>query len=500
MDEESLPEFKGAEDILQPLLSASNSSTPKAALEILIKASRTTVGRSEPALRNILPAVLKLVDFFHHTSNWEYLMQSLKLLRNLCAGEVANQNAFLEQNGIEVLLTVLRSAAVLSNPDFGVIRMSLQVVANVSLAGEEYQQVIWRKFFPNEFLSLARVCSYETSDPLCMILYTCCDGRPGLAAELCRDSGLPIVAGIIRTVLSVGFREDWFKLLFCRLCLEDIHFPPLFSKLNEGSASENSGDADSGDNLFSLEHPFLLRIISEILNERIEEIRVPSEFAMCIFGIFKRSVRVVDFVTRGKSGLPTGSPSIDVMGYSLIILRDICAQEGVRDLKNDSLGVVDMLLCHELIDFLLSLLHDLEPPAVIRKMLKASENQRLNWCSSKLCPYKGFQKDMVAVIGNCAYRRKHVQDEIRQKNGILLLLQQCVTDDDNPYLREWGIWSLRNLLEGNALNQQAVADLELQGSVDMPELTRLGLRVEIDQNTCRAKLVNIPGGYPKADE
>ena len=207
MDGESLPEFNGPEDVLQPLLSSSNSSSLKEALEILIKVSRTTVGREELALRNIHPTVLKLVEFLHHTSNCEYLMQSLKLLRNLCAGEVANQNAFLEQNGIEVLFTVLRSVAVLSNPDFGVILMGLQVLANVSLAGEKHQQAIWLKFFPNEFFMLARVHCLETSDPLCMILYTCCDGRPGLAAELCRDSGLPIVAGIIRTVSSGT--DDW---------------------------------------------------------------------------------------------------------------------------------------------------------------------------------------------------------------------------------------------------------------------------------------------------
>ncbi|XP_022717604.1 ataxin-10 [Durio zibethinus] len=500
MDPESLLEFNGLEDVLQPLLCASNSSSLKEALELLIEASRSTVARAELALRNILPTVLKLVESLHHKSNCEYLTKSLKLLRNLCAGEIANQNAFLEQNGIEVVLNVLKSAAVLPNPDFGVIRMVLQVLANVSLAGEKHQQAIWHKFFPNEFLVLARVCSQETNDPLCMILYTCCDGRPGLATELCRDLGLPIVAGIIQTVVSVGFGEDWFKLLLSRLCLEDIHFPRLFFKLCKSSASENSGISDPRDDLFSSEQAFLLRIISEILNERMEEIRVPSEFAMFVLGIFNRSVKVVDFVTRGKSGLPTGSISIDVMGYSLIILRDICAQEGVGDLKKDSLDVVDMLISNDLIDILLSLLRDLEPPAIIRKTLKESENQEWNLCSSKLCPYKGFRKDMVAVIGNCAYRRKHVQDEIRQKSGILLLLQQCVTDYDNPYLREWGIWSLRNLLEGNAENQQAVADLELQGSVDIPELARHGLRVEVDQNTHRAKLVNIPGSYPKPDD
>ena len=71
-----------------------------------------------------------------------------------------------------------------------------------------------------------------------------------------------------------------------------------------------------------------------------------------------------------------------------------------------------------------------------------------------------------------------MKDKIRQMNGILLMLQQCVADEDNPFLREWGIWCMRNLLEGNEENQKAVVELELQGTVDMPELYGLGLRVE----------------------
>lgn len=50
---------------------------------------------------------------------------------------------------------------------------------------------------------------------------------------------------------------------------------------------------------------------------------------------------------------------------------------------------------------------------------------------------------------------------------------------------------MRNLLEGSTENQHAVAELELQGSVEVPELTGLGLRVEVDPKTRRTKLVNI---------
>ncbi|PNX63759.1 ataxin-10, partial [Trifolium pratense] len=64
----------------------------------------------------------------------------------------------------------------------------------------------------------------------------------------------------------------------------------------------------------------------------------------------------------------------------------------------------------------------------------------------------------------------------------------CVTDEDNPYLREWGIWCVRNILEGNEENQKVVAELQLQGSADdVPEISALGLQVDIDPKTRRAK-------------
>ncbi|KAK5845011.1 hypothetical protein PVK06_001163 [Gossypium arboreum] len=187
--------------------------------------------------------------------------------------------------------------------------------------------------FPNEFFILASIRSQKTSDPLCMILYTCCDGRPGLDIELCRDPGLPIVAGIIPTIAS-------------------------------GNASEDRGNTALGDNVFSSEQAFLLRIISEILNEEL-----------------------------------------------------------IKRLEESSVDVVDLLLSNDHTDVILSLLYDLEPPAIIRKTLKDGETLDLNLGSTKLCPYKGFRRDLVVIIGNCAYRRKNVQDEIRQKSGIPLLLQ-----------------------------------------------------------------------------
>ncbi|KAL2329596.1 hypothetical protein Fmac_017177 [Flemingia macrophylla] len=482
-----------SEDTLQLIFEASNCSNLEKSLEILIQNAKTDSGRSKLASKRILPVVLNIVQSLTHSSHHhccnDILSLCFKLLRNLCAGEAANQGSFLEHNGVAVVCSVLRSEAVSLGP--GLVRWGLQVLANNSLAGKQHQHAIWEELYPVGFVSLARLGTKETCDPLCMVIYTCCDGNSERFKQLFSGDGWLVMAEIVRSASSAGFGEDWLKLLLSRICLEESQLPELFSKLQFVDVPQGEVTT-SKDDEFSLEQAFLLQILSEILNEQLRDVTVSMDVALFVFGLFKKSIGVLEHAMRGKSGLPSGFAGVDVLGYSLTILRDICAQDGVRGNREDANDVVDVLLSHGIMELLLFLLGSLEPPAIIRKGLKQFENQDGSNYSSKPCPYKGFRRDTVALIGNCVYRRKHAQDEIRHRNGILLLLQQCVTDEDNPFLREWGIWCVRNLLEGNDENKKVVAELEIQGSADVPEITALGLRVEVDQKTRRAKLVNVP--------
>lgn len=185
------------------------------------------------------------------------------------------------------------------------------------------------------------------------------------------------------------------------------------------------------------------------------------------------------------SALPTRLPATDVLGYSLTILRDVCAWED-PELGTEA-PLVDSLLSSGLLEFTLTALGELGPPSVVRKSGPSATAG-----PAKACPYEGFRRDIVSVIANCLHRRKRAQDEVRERSGIFLLMQQCVVDDGNPFLREWGLLAIRNLLEGNAENQREVSELQLQGPVDTPEITGLGLKVEVDEKSGRAKLVNIP--------
>ncbi|CAN6698112.1 unnamed protein product [Malus baccata var. baccata] len=443
MDNTALQEWSVPEDVLRTFLSVGNSSTLVNSLENLIQVCRTADGRAGLASKDILPSVIQLVQSFPYPSGCHLLTLCLKLLRNLCAGEIANQDSFIERNGVAIILNVLNSASLSSEPDTGIVQMGLQVLANVSLAGQRHRCAIWQRLFPKEFVAIVRVQSRETCDPLCMVIYASCNGSPELFAQLCGHRGITILKKIVKTTAG--------------------NFS-LFSKLGFFGATENGEDTEFREDVFSTEQAFFLRNISDILNERLQEITVPSDFVLCVFGIFKKSVGILNYAAKGKSGLPTCSIMIDVLGFSLTILRDVCAQKFVRGSNEDLGDAVDVLLSHGLIEFLLCLIRDLEPTSP---------------SSLKPCPYKGFRRDIVAVIGNCTYKRKLVQDEIRQKDGILLLL-------------EWGIWCVRNLFEGNEENERLVAELEIQRAVDTPEIAQFGLRVEVNPETRRPKLVNIP--------
>ncbi|PIA61152.1 hypothetical protein AQUCO_00300581v1 [Aquilegia coerulea] len=449
--------------------------------------ARTESGRSELASKNTVLVVLELIRFILNHSTCCFLLSSLKLLRNLCAGELLNQNSFITNNGVEVISRVLNL-----DSENGIVRTGLHLLGNVSLAGEEHQRLTWLLLFPDQFMEIARIRKSEICDSLCMVIYNCCSGSDDQIRELCGVQGMRIVEDIIKTASTVGFGEDWLKWFLSELCFEEHKFPALFYQLNPRDVVTD--DLWCKNPIFSEEQAFLLGILSEILNQHIDEVSISNEFAMCVLGILKKAVGSVDIFSTGKSTLPTGIPEVDVLGYSLTILRDVWAKYDPRSSRNEgSIDIVDSMLSSGLLELLLNNLRDLEPPEIIRKSISQNKNQDTSRAQDQLkrCPYKGFRRDIVAIIGNCSYERKHVQDEVRRRGSILLLMQQCVIDEDNPFLKEWGMWLLKNLFESNVENSREVADLVLQDTVDVPELDKYGMRVMLDPKTHRPKLVNV---------
>ena len=89
---------------------------------------------------------------------------------------------------------------------------------------------------------------------------------------------------------------------------------------------------------------------------------------------------------------------------------------------------------------------------------------------------------IIEILGNLCYKKKEIQDEIRLKHGLELVLSNCVIDDNDPFIKERSIVCIKFLLENNAENQKFVASLEAKKAADDDTLSQAGYEVDIDKN------------------
>ncbi|KAJ7113709.1 spinocerebellar ataxia type 10 protein domain-containing protein [Mycena crocata] len=77
-----------------------------------------------------------------------------------------------------------------------------------------------------------------------------------------------------------------------------------------------------------------------------------------------------------------------------------------------------------------------------------------------------LKRDLVRLLGILCHGNKAVQDRARLCGGIEVVMNLCVVDERNPYLREHAIFTLHNLLQGNTENQAIVEAIKPSGKWD----------------------------------
>lgn len=62
-------------------------------------------------------------------------------------------------------------------------------------------------------------------------------------------------------------------------------------------------------------------------------------------------------------------------------------------------------------------------------------------------------------------------------------------DDISPMVREWALWGIRNLCQGNEAVKQAIVDLQPISPVLSPDLHSMGIEVEMDAANGKMSIV-----------
>ncbi|KAI0820362.1 spinocerebellar ataxia type 10 protein domain-containing protein [Trametes gibbosa] len=82
------------------------------------------------------------------------------------------------------------------------------------------------------------------------------------------------------------------------------------------------------------------------------------------------------------------------------------------------------------------------------------------------------KRDLIRLLAILAAENRVVQDRVRACDGIPVVMNLCVVDDYNPYLREHAIFALRNLLHKNEENQAVVDAIKPVGKWDEEKVLR----------------------------
>ncbi|KAL7747224.1 hypothetical protein RI367_007435 [Sorochytrium milnesiophthora] len=101
-----------------------------------------------------------------------------------------------------------------------------------------------------------------------------------------------------------------------------------------------------------------------------------------------------------------------------------------------------------------------------------------------------FRRDLLMLLSNLAYHNRHVQDLIRERSCLTLILNLCNYDDNHAFIREYATLALRNVMEGNAENQRIIEALRPQSIADDSQsmLAEQGVRASIDEETGKLRL------------
>ncbi|CCM05403.1 uncharacterized protein FIBRA_07619 [Fibroporia radiculosa] len=96
---------------------------------------------------------------------------------------------------------------------------------------------------------------------------------------------------------------------------------------------------------------------------------------------------------------------------------------------------------------------------------KAGETTASNGVSSSV-GFSYVKRDLVRLLGILSSNNRGVQDRVRACGGIPVVMNLCVVDDQNPYMKEHAILALRNLLHENKENQAVVHEIQPVGRWD----------------------------------
>ncbi|CAL8319881.1 unnamed protein product [Lota lota] len=387
--------------------------------------------------------------------NLQLIAECFRAQRNACVQSPRNQALLRELSFINESLKVisllqrlhLQCRAAALDP----LRCGVQFLGNMAVGNQLCKDILWRLSFPHLMLDLLsgedeKVVSYAS-----MVLHTCLDEEK--VEELAKPDNIPLALRVME-LCRTHPDLDWTVLIATQ----------HFLKSSALVASMYSG-------ISHLERMTLLELLAAQLGEGGgEDSGIPGGVAAHLASSFQTGCGAV-------LALASGSADGDEEALTVISLLDVLC-EMTSDLEQfmflqDHAGLLQATV---------GLLQEVHALGKASKNVFSSSQNFSSFSSSgggdPSSPSVSFKAHLIRLIGNLCHRHPCNQNQVRELDGIPLILDNCSIDSNNPFISQWAIFAIRNILEHNHENQALVAAMDRRGNADYSALSELGLDVE----------------------
>lgn len=463
---------------------------------------RIRMGSENPS---IWPSLQQLWNFLADYPSADADVAELRILvisvarftRNIVAGVAANQqNAFAVEPALRRVLHLYSSwSAFQVMESFPATRMAVQALSNIVTTNEDLTSRLWNTYLtlPEEQVILIRLLGspdHKTILSILILMVNCIHDSTERCSLLTKSRGGARICTTLldRVVLLYDAEEstDGAKAF-------DYGYH-LFAHLFDGGFAPDLYNSLSVEGEVIAQHQTTLL---KLLDSYLQSSQIcPIHCDMCpmlseIF--FSLSSYSQSAIARAIN--PTSSESLDgsiehlqeldlllpktcealVLATQCIVKISLLSEDqrtvdssavDLRAIFRDASSTDGQGIAESIIE-LLRLLDAFLPRIYFGKPVIDPTTDRS--IPSSVAGPNGFsylKRDLVRLVGVLCHRDKTFQDRIRICRGIPVIMNMCVVDERNPYLREHAILTLRNLLDGNMENQYEVNSIQPSGYWD----------------------------------
>ncbi|OCF76128.1 hypothetical protein I204_03427 [Kwoniella mangroviensis CBS 8886] len=99
----------------------------------------------------------------------------------------------------------------------------------------------------------------------------------------------------------------------------------------------------------------------------------------------------------------------------------------------------------------------------INPRIQSTSSATITPISEELKPFSNLKRNIVQLLGVLTFDDTSVGDQVRECEGVQLILGMTEIDDNNPYLREHALFCVRNLMLNNPENQAIITQMNPVG-------------------------------------